>query len=95
MQYLRDLPKGRPRNPGLSCGRVSCQWNDSIWWCNELREPKTLNGWDSIADGAQRVWDFCSASVNYKLPKDKISGQAFHPTGWSVQIFGPEKDHCG
>lgn len=37
IQYLRGL-KGRPSNgpgPG-NCGRVSCSYDNAIWWCNDV-----------------------------------------------------------
>lgn len=37
IQYLRSL-NGRPTNgpgPG-NCGRVSCAYDNAIWWCNDV-----------------------------------------------------------
>jgi len=38
IKYLRGVP-GHPRlSPGPSeCVRVSCSWNDAVWWCNDVR----------------------------------------------------------
>jgi hypothetical protein len=33
VQYLYDV-KGKPSNEAGKCGRVSCEWNSAIWWCN-------------------------------------------------------------
>lgn len=36
IDYLSKVP-GSPRNdagPG-NCGRISCEWNTGVWWCND------------------------------------------------------------
>jgi hypothetical protein len=40
INYLNNIT-GQPRNgPGPNnCGRVSCSYNSSIWWCNDASVP--------------------------------------------------------
>ncbi|KAL2851100.1 hypothetical protein BJY01DRAFT_122306 [Aspergillus pseudoustus] len=90
--YLRDLP-GQPTNgpgPG-ACGRVSCSYGAAIWWCNDDDQPKTLESYGSIADGAMAIVGKCS----YYKPGSYIhvSGQAFHNTNWNV-IVREDDDNC-
>jgi hypothetical protein len=47
-------------------------------------KPKTLLSWGSIADGAQWLTVLCSQDYL----KTSFSGEARHPTSWSVQIAG-------
>ncbi|PHH64054.1 hypothetical protein CDD81_5047 [Ophiocordyceps australis] len=82
IRYLRTVP-GRPRNdagPG-KCGRVSCSWWASIYWCNDDDKPKTLESFGSIADGAAYIFNNCHHGLHLA-----ISGQAFHETKWNVII---------
>ncbi|CEJ87472.1 hypothetical protein VHEMI04426 [[Torrubiella] hemipterigena] len=81
IQYLRGL-KGRPSNgpgPG-NCGRVSCSYDNAIWWCNDTKQTKTLQSFSSIADGAQFIESHCVSN------NGALAGQVFHPTGWNVIV---------
>ncbi|KAH8896360.1 hypothetical protein GQ53DRAFT_778975 [Thozetella sp. PMI_491] len=84
--YLRGL-NGAPRNgPGpANCGRVSCSYNAAIWWCNDNTTPKTLDGWNPIADGAQNIINDCAPAAS------QVSGQRFHDDLWNVIVRG---DSC-
>ncbi|PTB40428.1 hypothetical protein M441DRAFT_141907, partial [Trichoderma asperellum CBS 433.97] len=87
IKYLRRV-NGRPTNgagPG-NCGRVSCSYHSAIWWCNDDHQPKTLESFGSIADGAQYIVDHCG---RYYL----VSGQVFHKTNWNV-IVREDTDSC-
>ncbi|WXC44252.1 hypothetical protein QX201_003989 [Fusarium graminearum] len=93
ISYLRRT-KGKPTNgpgPG-NCGRVSCSFNSAIWWCNDNASSKTLNGFGSIADGAEYINDKCTRwgwqNGGYR---SFVSGQVFHSTKWNVIV---RKDKC-
>ncbi|TDZ31475.1 hypothetical protein C8035_v001348 [Colletotrichum spinosum] len=76
--YLKDV-KGKPVNgpgPGM-CGRVSCSWQTSIWWCNDDGVTKELESFSVIAYGAQMVYDYCPLE---KFQEYFANGQAFHKT---------------
>ncbi|QPH04982.1 hypothetical protein C2857_002402 [Epichloe festucae Fl1] len=87
IDHLRGLG-GRARSGGGpgACGRVSCSYGTGIWWCNDSKDAKTLEGWGSIADGAQKVWTSCAGRLDDGFHAGKVSGQAFHWTGWSVIV---------
>ncbi|KAF5618809.1 uncharacterized protein FTJAE_12170 [Fusarium tjaetaba] len=93
IEYLRYV-QGKPKNgpgPG-NCGRVSCSNNAGIWWCNDNASSKTLNGFGSIADGAEYINDKCTRwgwqNGGYR---SFVSGQVFHKTNWNVIV---RKDKC-
>ncbi|KAM0388309.1 hypothetical protein ACHAO7_010545 [Fusarium culmorum] len=93
ISYLRRT-KGKPTNgpgPG-NCGRVSCSFNSAIWWCNDNAKSKTLNGFGSIADGAEYINDKCTRwgwqNGGYG---SFVSGQVFHSTKWNAIV---RKDKC-
>ncbi|KAF2664745.1 hypothetical protein BT63DRAFT_483419 [Microthyrium microscopicum] len=88
INHLRSLPAAdHPQNgpgPG-NCGRVSCSYDSAIWWCNDHTEAFAVNGWDAIAEGAQRIVDHC---IN---PNGNTGGQAFNADNWNVVV---RKDNC-
>ncbi|KAL3454938.1 hypothetical protein BJX64DRAFT_295548 [Aspergillus heterothallicus] len=76
IQYLNGV-EGRPGNgpgPG-NCGRSN--------------EPKQLESYRSIADGAQAVLQSCSYDGGFSF-SNKVTGQAFHDTNWNVIVRGEE-----
>ncbi|KKY32191.1 hypothetical protein UCDDA912_g07867 [Diaporthe ampelina] len=85
INYLRNIT-GRPASspgPG-SCGRVSCEWGTSIWWCNDSDERKELDSWGQIADAAEDITRQC-----FWYARDKslmTGGQIFQPDGWNVVV---------
>ncbi|PNY28164.1 Uncharacterized protein TCAP_01923 [Tolypocladium capitatum] len=74
--YLLKL-RGHPRNQGGpgACGRVSCSYDSAIWWCNDSKQPKTLDGWFEIADGAAWIAGECF-----------YGGQVFDAHDWNVIV---------
>ncbi|POR31654.1 Uncharacterized protein TPAR_08133 [Tolypocladium paradoxum] len=80
---------GQPKNgagPG-NCGRVGCEYNTGIWWCNDSPEPKTLSSFTDITDAIQvlQYTKDCSAEG---------SAQVFHPDNWNVIVSGKEGLEC-
>ncbi|EWZ00977.1 hypothetical protein FOYG_00683 [Fusarium oxysporum NRRL 32931] len=93
VEYIRYV-QGKPKNgpgPG-NCGRVSCSNNAAIWWCNDNASSKTLNGFGSIAGGAEYINNKCTRwgwqNGGYR---SFVSGQVFHSTKWNVIV---RKDKC-
>ncbi|EXU94659.1 hypothetical protein X797_012265 [Metarhizium robertsii] len=81
IQHLSGLA-GKPGNgpgPG-NCGRVSCSWGASIWWCNDNATPYQLDGWEDIVEGAKRIFEKCTEASS------EVLGQAFAKDGWNVII---------
>ncbi|KGO38353.1 hypothetical protein PEX1_068910 [Penicillium expansum] len=77
IRYLRGV-NGKPSNgpgPG-NCGRVSCSYNSAIWWCNDNTSPKTLGGFNNIADSAQVIINQCGPTEVY------VSGEENHGDKW-------------
>ncbi|KAF5540313.1 hypothetical protein FPHYL_12086 [Fusarium phyllophilum] len=76
LRYIQGKPKNRP-GPG-NCGRNA--------------SSKTLNGFGSIADGAEYINDKCTRwgwqNGGYR---SFVSGQVFHKTNWNVIV---RKDKC-
>ncbi|OAR03175.1 hypothetical protein LLEC1_04011 [Akanthomyces lecanii] len=81
VRYLRTL-NAAPRNgPGpANCGRVSCSYNSAIWWCNDNTTPKTLDGWDWIANSAQTIVDSCASGAS------QVSGQNYEDGNWNTIV---------
>ncbi|KND90705.1 hypothetical protein TOPH_04595 [Tolypocladium ophioglossoides CBS 100239] len=88
INYLLTL-NGQPRNgPGpAACGRVSCSGEDTaIYWCNDDTQPKTLESWKSIADGAVFRISLCSGDESAGFNEKQVAGQVFHWTNWNVIV---------
>lgn len=62
INYLRGV-KGKPTLGPKQCSRVSCSWNDAIWWCNDNSNSITLPGFNTIADCAQVLKNQCATSL--------------------------------
>ncbi|XWW97940.1 hypothetical protein V2A60_005936 [Cordyceps javanica] len=80
--YLRNQPPGRPTNgPGPNnCGRVSCSYRSGIWWCNDSTSTKSLDGWDWIANSAQRITEVCDPGSEW------TSGRNHGDGDWSTIV---------
>ncbi|KAM7222982.1 hypothetical protein V8F06_001538 [Rhypophila decipiens] len=95
--YYLNSVRGSPVNgpgPG-NCGRVSCSWRASIWWCNDNKQSKTLGDFRDIADGASHIERHCS-EVAYRpggIPVIVTSGQVFYKDHWNV-IVRYDSDNC-
>ncbi|KAL4873628.1 hypothetical protein BDV12DRAFT_192070 [Aspergillus spectabilis] len=86
IRYLEEV-EGRPTmGPGPGeCSRVSCSWDDAIFWCNDTRDTKTLRSFKDIAIGASAIYSKCTYNSNG--PFQSVSGQAFHDTkGMSLAL---------
>ncbi|KAM3435425.1 hypothetical protein MY4824_004891 [Beauveria thailandica] len=81
INYLRTL-NAAPRNgPGpANCGRVSCSYNSAIWWCNDNTTPKTLDGWDWLANSAQTIVNTCASGAS------QVSGQNYEDGNWNTIV---------
>ncbi|OAQ89384.1 hypothetical protein VFPFJ_05793 [Purpureocillium lilacinum] len=80
---------GKPKNgagPG-NCGRVSCENNIGVWWCNDEPHPKELGSFDWIADGICIV-------LKHELCYRVGSAQIFNKDNWNVIISGDEGLQC-
>lgn len=77
---------GKPANPPGPgwCGRVSCEWGSSIWWCNDSDERKELDSWSQIAGAAEDITRQCFwRTRDHSLVP---GGQIFQPGGWNVVV---------
>ncbi|KAF9880319.1 hypothetical protein CkaCkLH20_02273 [Colletotrichum karsti] len=90
IEALRKVPMKPMNGAGpANCGRVSCQNNTGIWWCNDATTPRELNSFADIADGAQRVVSSCKDKLDANQGDGMtVSGQAFHKDGWNVVVRG-------
>ncbi|PNY29286.1 Uncharacterized protein TCAP_00781 [Tolypocladium capitatum] len=84
--YINWHP-GRPHlQPGPNvCSRVACEYGASIFVCNDTPVIRILEGWMSVENGFWTIWRACIGDSEVNLS----GGQAFHPTGWNVIIYGP------
>ncbi|KAF3399200.1 hypothetical protein DPV78_006745 [Talaromyces pinophilus] len=84
IKYLNGIA-GQPKNgPGPNnCGRVSCSYNSSIWWCNDNAAPQALPGFYTIATGASKIVNACPRENN-----KTVSGTGEHPGNWRVVVKG-------
>ncbi|RAO74090.1 uncharacterized protein BHQ10_010102 [Talaromyces amestolkiae] len=84
IKYLNGIA-GQPKNgPGPNnCGRVSCSYNSSIWWCNDNASPQALPGFYTIATGATKIINACLGQNN-----STVSGTGEHPGNWRVVVKG-------
>ncbi|KHN94953.1 uncharacterized protein MAM_07180 [Metarhizium album ARSEF 1941] len=82
---------GHPRNgPGpRSCGRVSCSWQASIWWCNDAPWATVINSWNDIADSAQLILWKCATGSG--AADRYVAGQVFTIRKWNVIV---RQDEC-
>ncbi|KAF2744750.1 hypothetical protein M011DRAFT_479514 [Sporormia fimetaria CBS 119925] len=93
VDYLRGV-SGRPRNgpgPG-ACGRIACQYGSSIWWCNDNTFTKELDGFNAIANSAQRIIDVCRWNGPGPNPGVFTAGQNFEDSNWNTIVRGG--DNC-
>jgi hypothetical protein len=85
MTYLSKI-KSRPAlppGPG-SCSRISCDWGEQIWWCNDSDERKELDSWQEVVNAAEDITRQC---FWFSLDmKPMTGGQIFEPGGWNVVI---------
>lgn len=92
INHLNNLT-GKPANgpgPG-ACGRVSCEWGSSIWWCNDNDERKELDSWNEIASAAEDISRQCFwTQRNHDVV---TGGQIFQPDGWNV-VVRHDNDDC-
>lgn len=85
ISHLNNLT-GKPANPPGPgwCGRVSCEWGSSIWWCNDNDERKELDSWHQIADAAEDITRQC---FWFERDQSRVTGgQIFQPGGWNVVV---------
>lgn len=91
INHLNNLT-GKPANgpgPG-ACGRVSCEWGSSIWWCNDNCERKELDSWREIVSATEDITRQC-----FWTERDKslvTGGQIFQPDGWNVVVRHDDDD---
>ncbi|KAK0744759.1 hypothetical protein B0T21DRAFT_399141 [Apiosordaria backusii] len=89
IRYLLNLPADpKPKNgpgPG-NCGRVSCSWNDAIYWCNDNDQEKELKSWKDIGYAALQIYLDCR-----NAEFDRVGGQIFYTDKWNVVT---KKDNC-
>ena len=106
ISYLNNVT-GRPINgPGPNnCGRVSCSYNSSIWWCNDASVPPPAYQFSFHADcglqnatpealpGFYSIATGAMRIVGACPGKNNrtISGTATHPDNWRVVVKG---DRC-
>lgn len=74
IKYLNGIA-GQPKNgPGPNnCGRVSCSYNSSIWWCNDVSVPfskQQYNGQTSLNMAAD--CEFTLRTLHLKHFQDSI-----------------------
>ncbi|TDZ20059.1 hypothetical protein Cob_v007067 [Colletotrichum orbiculare MAFF 240422] len=74
--------EGKPENDGGKerCGRVSCGYDVSVWWCNDAAGAKTPDSFQDIADG---IWTLAAMCNKHR---SGWSGQAFHEMNWNVVV---------
>ncbi|KAG9250323.1 uncharacterized protein F5Z01DRAFT_677884 [Emericellopsis atlantica] len=81
ISYLRGVP-GKPHlgaGPG-NCSRVSCSYSSAIYWCNDRNKAWSLGSFNSIAKGAQCIYNDCQANA-------KVKGEASaRGSAWRVII---------
>ncbi|PSR82213.1 hypothetical protein BD289DRAFT_371632, partial [Coniella lustricola] len=79
--YLNGIPGFPSNGPGPgTCGRVSCSYSSAIYWCNDNKETKVLDGFHDIGDGVLLIIDQCMAASDHVL----ADGQQFFQDGWNV-----------
>ncbi|KAK0388903.1 hypothetical protein NLU13_2480 [Sarocladium strictum] len=95
-QYLSKITTGEKPTNGAgpeNCGQVACNWGSSIEWCNNTPQPKTLDNFTVIAD----AWKLMNSKLVTGTPEDcvilqigalSVSGEVFHPDGFSVRVKG-------
>lgn len=74
INYLRGV-QGKPTLGPKQCSRVSCSWDDAIWWCNDNGNSITLPGFNTIADCAQVLKNQCATGLPGVL--NAVYGQNF------------------
>ncbi|KAA8649879.1 uncharacterized protein ATNIH1004_002558 [Aspergillus tanneri] len=75
--YLRGVSGRSTNGPGPgNCGRVSCSYNSAIWWRNDNTSPKTLGGFNNVADSAQVIINQCGPTSGF------VSGEENHGDHW-------------
>ncbi|KAK4654440.1 hypothetical protein QC762_403755 [Podospora pseudocomata] len=80
IDYLRRVSGMAKSGPGPgNCGRVSCNWNAAIWFCNDNKYEKEVE-WNSIADGAEWVLDRCTVKQQW------VAGVSTYTDGWNVRV---------
>ncbi|KAK3987947.1 hypothetical protein QBC44DRAFT_399507 [Cladorrhinum sp. PSN332] len=84
IHYLRGL-SGEARNgPGpRNCGRVSCDLDNSIWYCNDNNFSKSMP-WFHIANAAQVLVNECTWWKDNYTPQ--VSGERWHDDRWFVIV---------
>ncbi|KAK3402530.1 hypothetical protein B0T20DRAFT_343787, partial [Sordaria brevicollis] len=81
---LREAPGHPVMGPGPgNCGRVMCERESAIYWCNDSTHKKGLDTFGNIADGAQLVVDTCTKSFHHLR---LVAGAVFLKDEWSVQV---------
>ncbi|KAE8133638.1 hypothetical protein BDV38DRAFT_274208 [Aspergillus pseudotamarii] len=90
IEYLKNDVAGKPTNgpgPG-NCGRVSCSYNNAIWWCNDNTESKTLDSFREIGLAAEEICNRCwmSALSSDSGFENLCAGQMFMKDKWNVIV---------
>ncbi|RAQ62214.1 hypothetical protein COH20_003037 [Aspergillus flavus] len=90
VEYLKNDVAGKPTNgpgPG-NCGRVSCSYNNAIWWCNDNTESKTLDSFREIGLTAEEICNRCwmSAVASNSGFENLCAGQMFMKDKWNVIV---------
>ena len=75
IDYLRTVPGKPTMGPGPGkCARVSCSYNDAVWWCNDNTNTFSLPSFSTIADCAQVLVDRCLGALG---STGEVVGQNF------------------
>ncbi|KAK4103487.1 hypothetical protein N658DRAFT_484419 [Parathielavia hyrcaniae] len=83
INYLRGITGDCYQNPGPgACGRVSCSWQNAIYYCND----NNYGIWEPcrwIGDVAAEIADACTYST---FPGWAVHGQAFDWRNWNTIV---------
>ncbi|KAL2868899.1 uncharacterized protein BJX67DRAFT_379834 [Aspergillus lucknowensis] len=73
---------GRPTVGPWKCGKVWCDQDVCINWCNDTNKRRSLPSYNNIADAVQVMLNECA-------PKNgRLSGQLDHPDHWRAVLHG-------
>ncbi|ROV98958.1 hypothetical protein VSDG_03737 [Cytospora chrysosperma] len=81
---FNGLAQADPAAAAAISKAIDNQLHGPIWWCNDNKVSKTLDGFDQIAYGAKILFDLCDPNWKHA----SFSGQQFYDDGWNVIVRG-------
>jgi len=92
--YYLDRVSGKPRNGKgpHACGRVSCEHESAIWWCNDHKTNEMeLNSFSDIGTGAWVVLNSCRFGP-VGTQWERSAGYAHYKGKWNVVVKRDQVD---